>query len=99
MVSAIGNICDRIKDLSEVSTSLAASVEEQTCVTVEMSRNVEGAAHGARGKRDCIESLAQAASLTSTASEPFVIASRELSMLAESLQQEAAEFVDRVRGE
>ena len=99
VVGAIQSICERIQNLSVVSTTISASVEEQSTVTVEMSRNADGAANGARHMRASVESMALAAAETTCASQQFVSASGELSQLAETLQREAAQFVAQIRGD
>jgi len=99
VVKAIDSICRRIHELSSVSATISSSVDEQSSVTIEMSRNASGPAAGARGMSESVKSMALAAEETTQASEQFAEAARELSELAERLQTEAADFVARVRGD
>ncbi|MFT7486808.1 MAG: methyl-accepting chemotaxis protein [Candidatus Paceibacteria bacterium] len=99
VVGAIQTICGQIAQLSEVSTTISAAVEQQSTVTVEMRRNAGGAAMGAQEMTESVESMAQAAADTESASEQFVVASRELSLLSETLKLETDQFVTRIRGD
>jgi methyl-accepting chemotaxis protein len=98
VVTAIASICERIKDLTSISSTIAISVEEQSAVTQNMSRNADGAARGARQVSDAVGAVAIVAEETSEASNQFLVASQELSVLAETLKREASSFVDRIRG-
>jgi methyl-accepting chemotaxis protein len=60
-VDAIGSISDTINKISEISTTIAAAVEEQCAATNEISRNVAEAARGTAEVSGNIISVSQAA--------------------------------------
>ena len=58
-VDAIGGITSTISTISEITSAIAAAVEEQSSATQEIARNVQQAAHGHQRDRD--ERLGRAA--------------------------------------
>lgn len=60
-VDAIGTIGGTISKLDEVSSAIAAAVEEQSAVTREMSISMQTASHGAASLASGIDAIAQAA--------------------------------------
>ena len=66
-VEAIGAIGATIRALDEVSTAIAAAVEEQSAVTREMSGSMQAASHGAAGIADSVAAIAQASRQTDQA--------------------------------
>ncbi|WP_432545642.1 methyl-accepting chemotaxis protein [Kineococcus sp. SYSU DK004] len=64
-VEAIGRISAIIERISELQTTIASAVEEQSATTSEMSRSVTEAADGSGQIADNIQGVAQAARTTS----------------------------------
>jgi methyl-accepting chemotaxis protein len=64
-VEAIGSISGVIKQINDISNTIASAVEEQNATTNEMARNVSDAAHGSGEITSNIAGVAQAAESTS----------------------------------
>jgi methyl-accepting chemotaxis protein len=64
-VEAIGTISGVIKQINDISSTIATAVEEQNATTNEMARNVSDAAHGSGEIASNIAGVAQAAESTS----------------------------------
>ena len=64
-VEAIGSISEVIKQINDISNTIASAVEEQNATTNEMARNVSDAAHGSGEITSNIAGVAQAAESTS----------------------------------
>ena len=64
-VEAIGTISGVIKQINDISSTIASAVEEQNATTNEMARNVSDAAHGSGEITSNIAGVAQAAESTS----------------------------------
>jgi methyl-accepting chemotaxis protein len=60
-VTAIGEIAEVIRAVSDYTTTIAAAVEEQTAVTAEIARSVGEAASGSTSIAETIAGVAQAA--------------------------------------
>ncbi len=58
-VSAIGDIAETITTISEISTSIASSVEQQSAVTSEMSENMRVAAEGVSAISNSMNAIAR----------------------------------------
>ena len=77
-VSAIGTIGTTISRLSEISTAVAAAVEEQSAVTQEMSNNMQSAAAGVASISRSVGEIATATRLIDEATTKVREASRSL---------------------
>lgn len=84
-VEAIGGISDAVEKLNGISGVIAAAVEEQTATTNEVSRVVVESKQGVESIAATIKMVSMAANESSTASNQTLVASKELSQLAESL--------------
>jgi methyl-accepting chemotaxis protein len=91
-VSAIGGIREVIDKISQISTTIATAVEEQSATTGEMARNVSEAAKGASTIATNISGVAQAAQDTSTNVGEAQKASEHLSGMANELRQLVGRF-------
>ncbi|MBX9933020.1 MAG: MCP four helix bundle domain-containing protein [Methylobacterium sp.] len=96
-VAAIGSITMRIQEISDVSTTIAAAVEEQGAATQEIVRNVAQAAMGTGEVTSNITGVAHAAEETGAAASQVLGAASELSRQSESLGSEVARFLATVR--
>src|SRR4051794_17642731 len=96
-VSAIREISGTIEKLSEISSTIAAAVEEQGAATQEISRNVQQAAHGTQQVSSNITDVQRGASETGSASTQVLSAAQSLSGDSNRLKQEVDKFLDSVR--
>ena len=95
-VGAIREISGTIERLSEISSTVAAAVEEQGAATQEISRNVQQAAHGTQRVSTNIGDVQRGASETGSASSQVLSAARSLSSDSNRLKQEVARFLESV---
>jgi methyl-accepting chemotaxis protein len=96
-VDAIREIGDTIGRMSEISSSIASAVEEQGTATMEISRNVQQAAHGAQQVSSNITDVERGASETGSASSQVLSAARSLSSESSRLKLEVGNFLNSVR--
>jgi methyl-accepting chemotaxis protein len=96
-VTAIRDISGTIERLSEISSTIAAAVEEQGAATQEISRNVQQAAQGTQQVSANISDVQRGASETGSASSQVLAAAQSLSSDSSRLKLEVGRFVDSVR--
>lgn len=97
-VAAIGLITKVIRDMGEISASVASAVEQQTAATGEIVRNLDQAASGTQQVSMNIAGVEQAARETGNAASQISESSTELSEQAVLLEREVGRFLDQVRG-
>jgi methyl-accepting chemotaxis protein len=95
-VGSIREISGTIERLSEISSTVAAAVEQQGAATQEISRNVQQAAHGTQRVSTNIGDVQRGASDTGSASSQVLSAARSLSADSNRLKQEVAKFLSSV---
>ena len=96
-VTAINAIATRIREISNVATSIAAAVEEQGAATQEIVRNVAQAATGTGQVTTNIAGVAGAAEETGAAASQVLTSASELSRQSEHLSAEVQSFLHTVR--
>src|ERR1700729_1906933 len=96
-VGAIREISGTIERLSEISSTIAAAVEEQGAATQEISRNVQQAAQGTMQVSSNIADVQRGASETGSASSQVLSAAKSLSGDSNRLKQEVGKFLNSVR--
>ncbi|QAU44944.1 HAMP domain-containing methyl-accepting chemotaxis protein [Bradyrhizobium guangzhouense] len=96
-VGAIKEISGTIERLSEISSTIAAAVEEQGAATGEISRNVQQAAHGTQQVSSNIAEVQQGAAETGSASSQVLSAAQTLSSDAARLKSELSNFLGSIR--
>jgi len=96
-VGAIQQISGTIEKLSEISSTIAAAVEEQGAATQEISRNVQQAAHGTLQVSSNISDVQRGASETGSASSQVLSAAQSLSGDSNRLKVEVGKFLNSVR--
>jgi methyl-accepting chemotaxis protein len=96
-VNAIREISGTIEKLSEISSTIAAAVEEQGAATQEISRNVQQAAQGTQQVSANITDVQRGASETGSASSQVLSAAQSLSGDSNRLKLEVGKFLDSVR--
>jgi len=96
-VNAIKTIGSTIKSLSEISSAIAAAVEEQGAATQEIARNVQQAAQGTHQVSSNIADVQRGATETGSASAQVLDAAQALSTDSNRLRTEVGRFLDSVR--
>jgi methyl-accepting chemotaxis protein len=96
-VGAIKEISVTIERLSEISSTIAAAVEEQGAATQEISRNVQQAAQGTQQVSANITDVQRGASETGSASSQVLSAAQMLSGDSSRLKAEVSKFLTSVR--
>jgi methyl-accepting chemotaxis protein len=96
-VNAIKEISGTIEKLSEISSTIAAAVEEQGAATQEISRNVQQAAQGTQQVSANISDVQRGASETGSASSQVLSAAQSLSGDSNRLKLEVGKFLNSVR--
>jgi methyl-accepting chemotaxis protein len=96
-VNAIKEISGTIERLSEISSTIAAAVEEQGAATQEIARNVQQAAQGTQQVSSNITEVQRGAGETGSASSQVLSAAQSLSRDSNRLKLEVGKFLDTVR--
>ncbi|CCD96207.1 putative methyl-accepting chemotaxis protein [Bradyrhizobium sp. ORS 375] len=96
-VGAIKEISGTIERLSEISSTIAAAVEEQGAATQEISRNIQQAAQGTHEVSSNITDVQRGASETGSASSQVLSAAQSLSQDSNRLKLEVGKFLGTVR--
>ncbi|CCE01329.1 putative methyl-accepting chemotaxis receptor/sensory transducer precursor [Bradyrhizobium sp. STM 3809] len=96
-VGAIRDISGTIERLSEISSAIAAAVEEQGAATQEISRNVQQAAHGTQQVSSNVVDVQRGAAETGQASAHVLDAAKSLASDSDRLKREVASFLQSVR--
>ena len=96
-VDAIGAIGKVIVEMSEISSSTAAAVQQQSAATGEIARNVEQAAQGTASVSANIDGVEQSARSSGQAAERIGRSSADLSRQADTLTNEVSRFLHQVR--
>ena len=96
-VTAIRGIGGTIRQMNEITTTIAAAVEEQNAATAEISRNVAQAAAGTREVSLNVGQVMEASAQTGSAATQVLGAASELSQQAEMLRSEVERFLAGIR--
>ncbi|MDD1533615.1 MULTISPECIES: methyl-accepting chemotaxis protein [unclassified Bradyrhizobium] len=96
-VGAIKEISSTIERLSEISSAIAAAVEEQGAATQEIARNVQQAAQGTQQVSSNITDVQRGATETGSASSQVLSAAQMLSNDSGRLKNEVSKFLTTVR--
>ena len=91
-VEAIAQITAIIKQINDISNTIASAVEEQTATTNEIARNVGEAAKGSAQIAENVVAVATAAKSTTQGAGDTQTAAQELSRMAADLQKLVARF-------
>lgn len=95
--TAIAGIGRTIGEISDISSSIVAAVEEQDAATAEVARNVQQAAMGTQEATSNIASVTQAAQTSSSAAAQVLASASELAKQSETLRAEVTRFLETVR--
>ena len=96
-VSAIKGIGATIVEISDITTSIASAVEEQSAATQDIARNVQQAAAGTSEVSANIVGVTQAAGETGAAAQQVLSASGELSQQSETLRGQVETFLSAIK--
>jgi len=96
-VGAIDKISGVIRQIDEITTTIAAAVEEQAAATREIARNVSEASRGTNDVTSNIAEVKGGASETGTASRDVLTASEELSRHAERMRDVVQNFIAGIK--
>ncbi|MBR0752946.1 HAMP domain-containing protein [Bradyrhizobium jicamae] len=96
-VVAIREISGTIGRISEISSAIAAAVEEQGMATQEISRNIQQAAQGTHQVASNITDVQQGATETGSASSQVLTSAQTLSNDSVRLKTEVEKFLSTVR--
>ena len=91
-VSAIDQIGQVIRQVNDISNTIATAVEEQNATTNEMSRNVSEAARGSEEITKNISGVAEAAQSTTTGANDSLKASQALAQMSTQLRELVQRF-------
>ncbi|SCA55470.1 hypothetical protein MTBPR1_100111 [Candidatus Terasakiella magnetica] len=96
-VGAIDEVSTMIDHMNEVSSAIAAAVEEQGAATQEIASNVEQAAHSTQDASNDMEEVSQSAARNGTAASDVLSAAEALSSQSVALRHEVDDFLNQVR--
>ena len=91
-VGAIGQISEVIKQVNDISNTIATAVEEQNATTNEMARNVSEAARGSSEITKNISGVAEAAQNTAQGANQSHTAAQSLAEMSTKLHQLVSQF-------
>jgi len=96
-VNAIDHISTVIRQIDEITTAIAAAVEEQSSATREIARNVAEASRGTTDVTSNIVQVKGGASETGTASRDVLTSAEELSKHAERMRDVVQNFIAGIK--
>jgi methyl-accepting chemotaxis protein len=96
-VEALESIFGTIGQISQISTTIAAAIEEQSAATAEISRNVEQAAIGTKEVSSNISGVTQAAGETGQVSQQVLEAAKSLAHQSDELRKEVDGFLKDIQ--
>jgi methyl-accepting chemotaxis protein len=96
-VSAIRNISNTISEINDVTTAIAAAVEEQGAATREIARNIQHAAGGTSEVSSNIVGVSSASTQAGTTAGEVLTASDALRREADVLRSEIDAFLSNIR--
>ncbi len=96
-VGAIRNIGETIGTINEVTTAIAAAVEQQSAATLEIARNIQHAAGGTAEVSSNIIGVSAASAEAGSAAGEVLSASSALRREAEMLRSEIDDFLCNIR--
>jgi methyl-accepting chemotaxis protein len=96
-VAAIRGIGETIGEISEISTSIAAAVVEQTAATRDIAGSVQQAAAGATEATRTVEAVSDTARANGGSADELDGDTDRLATLADTLRGEVTRFLDQVR--
>ncbi|MEI2386894.1 chemotaxis protein, partial [Breoghania sp. JC706] len=96
-VSAISEITHTVNQINEITSGIAAAVEQQGAATTEIARNVQEASNGTREVTSNIEGVSGAAEVTNQAAATVFDASKALEREARELREHVSGFLAGIK--
>jgi len=96
-IEAISGIVHRIEEVRQISSAIAAAVEEQTAATGEIARNIQQTAQNTQDITETIVDVTHAAAETGSASAQVLSSAEALAREAEQLKLVVNSFLSGVR--
>jgi methyl-accepting chemotaxis protein len=95
-VEAIGSIATRMREISDYTSAVASSVEQQNAATSEISQNVASAAQGTVMAASVLGEVAGAATATRSSAQTVLTASKSVESAVANLRGEVEGFLGKV---
>jgi methyl-accepting chemotaxis protein len=95
-VQAIRRIAERMQEINQYTTDVAASVEQQNAATGEISQSVSSAAHGTKVIVSVLDQVAGAATGARTSAQTMLATSEVMDEAAGKLRMEVEGFLGKV---
>lgn len=96
-VSAIGGIRDVINQVTEISHSIAATIEEQASATAEIAKNAQQAASGTYEVSSSVQGVSEASQQASAASTELLASSGALTEQSDAMRRQVEDFISQIR--
>lgn len=96
-MESISRISQTIRQMSEISTTVASAAEEQSAATKEISRSVQKTATDTNEVSQNIGGVKQAAQETGHASSQMLDTAGQLASESETLRSTVENFIDHIR--
>jgi methyl-accepting chemotaxis protein len=96
-LTAIKRISNTIVEVNQISTTIAAAMEQQGAATQEITRNVQEAAGSAKHVSENINGVGEAVAATGQAASELLVEADRLAQQAKTLQAEVGDFLETVR--
>lgn len=98
-VDAIDQVSNMIDHMNEVSSAIAAAVEEQGAATKEIATNVEAAAQSTQHASSDMTEVTQSAEKNGQAANDVLMAAEALSAQSIALREQVNSFLEQVRSD
>jgi len=95
--TAIRGVTKTIANIDEISSAIAAAVEEQQSATAEIARNVDEAATGTDMVANSIQNVSNAADASSDAAKSLSSVADELRSESKQLSDTVRDFISRIK--
>ncbi|WP_135080288.1 methyl-accepting chemotaxis protein [Terasakiella sp. SH-1] len=86
-----------IREIQQISATIASAVEEQSSATQEIARNIDEASQGTEAVTNNISDVSSAANETGNASQEVLQAARTLGVHSDNLKNEVEQFITKVK--
>jgi PAS domain S-box-containing protein len=95
-VEAIGRIAERMREIDRFTSAVAASIEQQSTATGQISRNVADAAQGTKVAASVLGKVTDAATHTSSSASNMLAGSQAVEEAVSELRSEVETFLAKV---
>jgi methyl-accepting chemotaxis protein len=96
-VDSIAAVGGQVRQMNDISSAVAAAVEEQNAATQEISRNVQQASEGTKGVTHSIELVSNEVTKTRAAAQSVMEAAKQMLGESEGLKTYIDSFLNEVR--